>query len=1038
MRNSLSNSSNSLYRNNSMTPAEYEVEALSSIYGENLEKDPKSTNIIRVFLRPDPLAQKDPLCWIKLQVCYNKNYPKVMPDIEIVDKYNISKKELQTINEEIDNIAFSKSSENSEMIFDICRYIEQFLEEKIRIYDKKNDYNLRKLSVSDSENQAKKRKWSKLCDPESPKAAKVTLESHSNTKEIENTHYIRNFLKEQECLHAENSDYKIVSSKNIHENTEFDLERNIDFNKKISGSRLKSDFQIVEKIGQGGGGAVYKVLHNIDKQYYAIKKIKIHTKKSPDKILKEVMLLSRLQHPNIVRYYQAWYEDSKNFDEDDDDIEEYEINSDEESKQSSSKNLSRDSEEIQPENSNDHYLVFEKEESSKAINIWNSSENSPKNDQNSENIKNNNSLLSPQSQNKNSKKSETKYLIIQMEFCEGQSLREAIDKNLLKDEKVKWKVIIQIIDALNYIHRKRLIHRDIKPANIFLDKKFNVKLGDFGLATVSKPKTALENLSLNKKEYINFRNDILSCGIGTKYYCSPEQEKKNKYDEKTDMFSLGIVIFELFFSFGSLMERDIILRNIKDQHKFPQKFQSASPDAVQIVNRLTDTDPKIRPSSYELLNSSLVSRNYNEKTVLDNLQKMMEENHPFSLKVVELSLKEVKGRIDQKDDDYEFDNLEDQLFTIVNHEENLDNIFYSKLAKLNHLGQLNIRSFPFIFYILDKIVKNLKKKFNKEGGYYLNFGEIQKYNKLLPVYDSFYSKIIHIDQNYDDVGDGLYDQLMLTSTGHLVNYSKNIYNNLARFVRHFYSHSSYIAPLKIYSDFTSINCQNSIREEINYNLIWIGNKSKLFENKKSKNIFKIIPDDDYIYEQTCIETLLQSLENMELDENIEKILIINSTKIIDQLFLKIGFESQDKETISQKYQTIKFLSEMSTSIRNVKELMKILESEPKRFRNLLINKQKFKDFLYLIDISGDLETIYKKLDKKNDLINHEIFEINQSLFKSLNKLTNLKIKIKIDFSLMPSEMVNYSGVFFQVLYQEQDGERIKICEGGRYILIYNF
>jgi eukaryotic translation initiation factor 2-alpha kinase 4 len=71
-----------------------------------------------------------------------------------------------------------------------------------------------------------------------------------------------------------------------------------------------------------------------------------------------------------------------------------------------------------------------------------------------------------------------------MEYCEGRSLRNFISEGLKSDEQ-NWKIFAQIVDALHYLHSQGLIHRDIKPANIFLDKKNNVKLGDFGLATAS-------------------------------------------------------------------------------------------------------------------------------------------------------------------------------------------------------------------------------------------------------------------------------------------------------------------------------------------------------------------------------------------------------------------------------------------------------------------------------------------------------------------------------------------------------------------------
>ena len=78
-----------------------------------------------------------------------------------------------------------------------------------------------------------------------------------------------------------------------------------------------------------------------------------------------------------------------------------------------------------------------------------------------------------------------KKLYIQMEYCAGDSLRTYIEMENVNAEE-NWRILRQILEGLDYIHRQGLIHRDLKPANIFLDKNKNVKLGDFGLAVMKK------------------------------------------------------------------------------------------------------------------------------------------------------------------------------------------------------------------------------------------------------------------------------------------------------------------------------------------------------------------------------------------------------------------------------------------------------------------------------------------------------------------------------------------------------------------------
>jgi serine/threonine protein kinase/tetratricopeptide (TPR) repeat protein len=126
---------------------------------------------------------------------------------------------------------------------------------------------------------------------------------------------------------------------------------------------------------------------------------------------------------------------------------------------------------------------------------------------------------------------------IVMEKLEGVSLKERLQSKLMEVEEV-LDVGIQVADALAACHAKGIIHRDIKPANIFLTTSGQVKLFDFGLAKVS---TALSSSDVGMQEDLTVAGEI----FGTAVYMSPEQARGEVLDPRTDLFSLGAVLYQM-------------------------------------------------------------------------------------------------------------------------------------------------------------------------------------------------------------------------------------------------------------------------------------------------------------------------------------------------------------------------------------------------------------------------------------------------------------------------------------------------------------
>lgn len=233
---------------------ENEIEALQSIYLDNVERVTSKYEghyEIKIKLIPEMFSKnnskdKEPICWLEIHVKYHKNYPAVVPDFEISNKYNLNEGELNQIMEGIDDIAFDLSDNNMEMMLEICQFIQKFLDEKNRAY------NPNTLKFNESE-------------------LKQELRRKSDSEEIfkikENYNDIKKFLKEDDNITYNTNSLNI----NFEDSDVVGINR-IE-NIKNSISRFSNDFEMIEKIGQGGGGSVYKVKNKFDGMLYAIKRV---------------------------------------------------------------------------------------------------------------------------------------------------------------------------------------------------------------------------------------------------------------------------------------------------------------------------------------------------------------------------------------------------------------------------------------------------------------------------------------------------------------------------------------------------------------------------------------------------------------------------------------------------------------------------------------------------------------------------------------------------------------------------------------------
>ncbi|WFD33028.1 non-specific serine/threonine protein kinase [Malassezia sp. CBS 17886] len=389
-------------------------------------------------------------------------------------------------------------------------------------------------------------------------------------------------------------------------------------------SRYLSDFEEVEFLGRGAFGVVVKARNKLDGRFYAVKKVRLSSSAlEEERTMREIMTLSRLDHPHIVRYVTCWIEETHAPLPGDDTMEassELAMTTSQQMDASALRALHRIAPGLQGADASalgvDDFLSTEGADALSELAAYVEFEEGDGGgaDGSSGSMSSGASSArragAERGRGASSHARTSRTLYIQMEYVENQTLGEAIERGLAVD--AVWHIFRQMLEALAHIASLGIIHRDLKPSNVLMYANGDIKIGDFGLAT-----TNVHAIEGGLRESVLSADDAkeLTSGLGTFSYIAPEVLAKaglgTRYNHKVDMFSLGIIFFEMLASqryYTTVMERHQLLRDLRlPSVQFPRAWDAARfPAQTEIIRQLLDHDPARRPSPMAMLRSPLL------------------------------------------------------------------------------------------------------------------------------------------------------------------------------------------------------------------------------------------------------------------------------------------------------------------------------------------------------------------------------------------------------------------------------------------------
>ena len=519
---------------------------------------------------------------------------------------------------------------------------------------------------------------------------------------------------------------------------------------------------------------------------------------------------------------------------------------------------------------------------------------------------------------------------IVMEYCDEGDLNDFIIKKkesqTLIEEDLIWNLFIKITIGLAHIHQMKILHRDLKTMNIFLKNGFQVKIGDLGVAKIL------------------LKNSFAKTLIGTPYYLSPEICQEKPYNDKSDVWALGCILYELCtfkHPFDAKSQGALIL---KIMNNTPENINNTySKDLCNLIHLLLEKESEKRPSCKDILNLDFIVNKIKKLGLFNYIKNFIQEKNLL------INVNNNSKNINSNQNNSRY-NLKNELYKkeIINSNKykNINNNIQFSGIKINEIVLGN----------------NTKSNINKQpisnrnlnnhaliNNFFIN-DEKNKYNKKLSnVIISKKNSKINLERNHD----------IISKKIGKINPCKlelNIPHNPPITFKNFF-HGKILT-----------NRNNEKRFNLNQE------KGKMIINNHI-NIKKIVPNDKFEEKNIKIKQ-----EKNERNDNIGNNRIIN----------KKGSNLSDKIKLNKDNNFIikynKLVNDGNNKNKNNKYLINILQKKDKNTSKNIIKNENMKNQVFEKKDSTNFEIInnisYNSLDCENIIDNDE----NNSLEDSIEEI----------------------------------------------------